>query len=194
MEIQASRIGARPQPDSEPIPLFEQNRARWDRLLIEHGLAALTRGEAIAGPAGPYLLQAALAACHALARRPEDTDWKRIVALYDRLAEVMPSPIVDLNRAVAISMAEGPAAALPLVDALAEHRALAGYHLVPAVRADLLTRLGRREEARTELERAASFTKNERERELLLRRAGAGARLTERCPAWALTPFVRAAS
>jgi predicted RNA polymerase sigma factor len=171
MEIQASRIGARTKPDGEPIPLFEQNRARWDRLLIARGLAALARGHAIAGPAGPYLLQAAIAACHARAPRPEDTDWTCVVALYDRLAEVMPSPIVDLNRAIAISMAEGPAAALPLVDALAAHRALAGYHLVPAVRADLLTRLGRKEEARTELERAASLTKNERERALLVRRA-----------------------
>ncbi len=189
MEIQASRIRARTLPDGTPIPLFEQNRARWDRFLIERGLVALKRGEALVaseasggadkealgGTPGPYLLQAGIAACHARARTPEDTDWRRIVAIYDQLAATMPSPIVELNRAVAISFADGPAAGLAIVDELARlfAGALEGYHLVPAVRADFLSRLGRRDEARAELERAASLTKNDRERALLLRRAAA---------------------
>lgn len=171
MEIQASRLGARTQPDGTPIPLFEQSRARWDRFLIERGLVALKRGEALGGEPGSYLVQAGIAACHARARTPEETDWRRIVALYDELAIRAPSPIIDLNRAVAVSFADGPAAALPIVDALAKLPAMAGYHLVPAVRADFLLRLGRRDEARAELERAASLTKNERERALLLKRA-----------------------
>lgn len=173
MEIQASRVSARTLPDGTPVPLFEQNRARWDRFLIERGLVALKRGEALGGAAGPYLLQAGLAACHARARTPEDTDWRRIVAIYDQLAATIPSPIVELNRAVAISFASGPAAGLAIVDELANLPALEGYHLVPAVRADFLSRLGRRDEARAELERAASLTKNDRERALLLKRAAA---------------------
>jgi predicted RNA polymerase sigma factor len=146
---------------------------RWDRFLIERGLGALKRGEALGGTPGPYLLQAGIAACHARARTPEDTDWPRIVAIYDQLATTTPSPIVELNRAVAISFAHGPAAGLPIVDELAKLPALASYHLVPAVRADLLLRLGRRDEARAELVRAASLTRNDRERALLLRRAAA---------------------
>jgi len=175
MEIQASRIGARTLPDGTPIPLFEQNRARWDRFLVERGLAALGRGEALRGTPGPYLLQAGIAACHARARTPQDTDWRRIVALYDALAATTPSPIVELNRAVAVSFADGPAAGLRIVDELEDVPALADYYLLPAVRADLLSRLGRRSEARAELERAASLTKNERERALLLKRAAATA-------------------
>jgi RNA polymerase sigma factor (sigma-70 family) len=173
MEIQASRIGARTLPDGTPIPLFEQSRARWDRFLIERGLIALKRGQALGGAPGEYLLQAAIAACHARARTPEDTDWRRIVALYDQLAAAAPSPIVELNRAVAISFAEGPAAALAIVNRLAKLRELEGYHLVPAVRADFLLRLGRRDEARADLERAAALTRNDRERALLLQRAAA---------------------
>lgn len=173
MEIQASRLGARTLPDGTPIPLFEQRRARWDRFLIERGLVALKRGEALGARPGPYLLQAAIAACHARARSRDDTDWQRIVALYDQLALTTPSPIVELNRAVAISFADGPAAALMIVDELAALPALEGYHLLPAVRADFLLRLGQRDEARAELERAASLTKNERERAVLLKRAAA---------------------
>ena len=173
MEIQASRIGARTLPDGTPIPLFEQNRARWDRFLIERGLVALKRGEALGGAPGTYLLQAGIAACHARARTPEDTDWRRIVAIYDQLAATAPSPIIELNRAVAIAFADGPAAGLAIVDELANLPALEGYHLVPAVRADFLSRLGRLDEARAELERAASLTKNDRERALLLKRAAA---------------------
>jgi RNA polymerase sigma factor (sigma-70 family) len=175
MEIQASRICARTLPDGTPIPLFEQNRARWDRFLIERGLVALQRGEALGGKPGSYLLQAGIAACHARARTPEDTDWRRIVAIYDQLAATTPSPIVELNRAVAVSFADGPAAGLEIVDELAKLPALVGYHFVPAVRADFLSRLGRRSEARAELERAASLTKNDRERALLLKRAAATA-------------------
>lgn len=173
MEIQSSRIGARTLPDGTPIPLFEQNRARWDRFLIERGFAALQRGAALGSAPGPYLLQAAITACHARARTPSDTDWRRIVQLYDQLAVSEPSPIVELNRAVAVSFADGPAAGLAIVDALATLPALAGYHLVAAVRADFLSRLGRREEACRELERAASLAKNEQERALLLKRAAA---------------------
>ncbi|HKU40014.1 MAG TPA: DUF6596 domain-containing protein, partial [Polyangiales bacterium] len=173
MELQSSRIGARTLRDGTPLPLFEQNRARWDRFLIERGFSALKRGQALGGTPGPYLLQAGIAACHARARTPEETDWRRIVALYDQLAETEPSPIVELNRAVAISFADGPAAGLALVDELATVPALEGYHLLPSVRADFLSRLGRRDEARAELERAASLTRNERERALLRKRAAA---------------------
>jgi predicted RNA polymerase sigma factor len=173
MEIQASRFAARTSPDGTPVTLFEQNRARWDRFLIERGLAALKRGEALGRAPGPYLLQAGIAACHARARAPEDTDWRKIVAIYDQLLATMPSPIVELNRAVAVSFADGPAAGLAIVDELAPLPALDGYHLVPAVRADFLLRLGHRDQARSELERAASLTKNERERALLLKRAAA---------------------
>ncbi|MDB4982094.1 MAG: polymerase subunit sigma-24, partial [Myxococcales bacterium] len=163
MEIQTSRAAARTGPTGEPILLLEQNRARWDRLLIQRGLAALARAELLRPAPGPYALQAAIAACHARARAAADTDWARIVALYDVLGHVTPSPIIELNRAVAVSMAEGPAAALPLVDALAEDPVLAGYHLLPSVRGDLLARLGRPAEARAELERAAALTRNARE-------------------------------
>jgi len=173
MEIHTSRLGARTTPDGTPIPLFEQNRARWDRFLIERGLAALERARALGGTAGPYQLQAGIVACHVRARTPEETDWRAIVSLYDQLAETDPSPIVELNRAVAISYADGPAVALAIVDELATLPVLESYHLLPAVRADLLTRLGRRDEARVELERAASLTKNARERRFLLKRAAA---------------------
>jgi RNA polymerase sigma factor (sigma-70 family) len=171
MEIQASRLGARTGPSGEPILLLDQDRGRWDHLLIRRGLAALARAERLGGAMGPYALQAAIAACHGRARRPEETDWPRIASLYDALARVTPSPIVELNRAVAHSMAFGPAAALPLVDALAGEPSLAGYHLLPSVRGDLLAKLGRTEEARAEFERAAGLTRNARERALLLARA-----------------------
>ncbi|MFD9035104.1 RNA polymerase sigma factor [Streptomyces sp. NPDC059567] len=170
LEIQASRAGARTGPDGQPVLLADQNRSRWDRRLILRGFEALGRaGEG--GTYGPYALQAAIAACHAKAPAYEDTDWRTIAALYGRLAALAPSPVVELNRAVAVSMAEGPEAGLALVDALAEEPALAGYHLLPSVRGDLLERLGRPAEARAEFERAASLTRNERERELLLGRA-----------------------
>ncbi|MFB8238359.1 RNA polymerase sigma factor [Kitasatospora purpeofusca] len=172
LELQASRTAARTGPDGRPVLLADQNRARWDRLLIRRGLAALLR----AGT-GPYSVQAAIAACHARAVRYEDTDWQTIAALYGRLMALTPSPVVELNRAVALSMAEGPAVALEVVDALAEEPALRGYHLLPSVRGDLLARLGRGAEARAEFERAAGLTRNERERELLLARA------TEAAPA-----------
>ncbi|MGK5685607.1 RNA polymerase sigma factor [Actinoplanes sp. URMC 104] len=172
MEIQASRAGARTGPGGEPILLADQNRARWDRLLIRRGLAALERAEALGG-AGPYVLQAAIAACHARAWRFEDTDWRRIAGLYERLAEAMPSPVVELNRAVAVSMAFGPEAGLALLDQLTALPALRNYHLLPSVRGDLLSRLGRTDEARAEFERAASLTRNERERTLLVSRAAA---------------------
>ncbi|GHF01405.1 RNA polymerase sigma factor [Amycolatopsis deserti] len=171
MELQASRSRARVTPDGEPILLLDQNRAKWDRLLIAHGLAALERAEKLSQVRGPYVLQAAIAACHARARAAEDTDWARIAALYGELAEVTPSPVVELNRAVAVSMASGPEAALPLVDALAELPAMARYHLLPTVRGDLLVKVGRLEEARAEFERAASLTRNARERDVLLARA-----------------------
>ena len=170
MEIQASRIRARVGPAGEPILLLEQDRGRWDHLLIGRGLAALARAEAPGGGYGPYALQAAIAACHARARTGEETDWTAIVALYDGLAQLMPSPVVELNRAVALGMAFGPAAGLELVDSLTTDPALAGYHLLPSVRADLLAKLGRFEEARAELARAASLTQNVRERELLLKK------------------------
>jgi RNA polymerase sigma factor (sigma-70 family) len=171
MEIQASRLRARIGPKGEPILLLDQDRGRWDRVLIGRGLAALERATALGGVLGPYGLQAAIAACHARARTPEETDWTRIAALYAALAERTPSPVVELNRAVAIAMAFGPAAGLVHVDALAGEPALQRYHLLPSVRGDLLAKLGRDEEARAEFERAASLTLNEPERALLLDRA-----------------------
>ncbi|HET9013947.1 MAG TPA: RNA polymerase sigma factor [Gemmatimonadaceae bacterium] len=173
MEIQASRARARVGPAGEPVLLLDQNRARWDQLLIHRGLAALARAESLGGGTGPYALQAAIAACHARARTAEETDWARIAALYATLAERTPSPIVELNRAVAVGMADGPAAGLALVDALAEEPSLRAYHLLPSVRGDLLAKLGRHDEARAEFERAASLTRNARERALLLERARA---------------------
>jgi RNA polymerase sigma factor (sigma-70 family) len=175
MEIQASRLRARVGPSGEPVLLLAQDRSRWDQLLIRRGLAALERAEAIPGGLGPYGLQAAIAACHARARTPEETDWQRIAALYAALAELTPSPIVELNRGVAVAMAEGPAAGLAIIDPLREEPSLRAYHLLPSVRADLLVKLGRLEEARAEFERAASLTRNARERELLLDRAAANA-------------------
>ena len=176
MEIQASRTRARRGAGGEVVLLLDQNRALWDRLLIRRGLEALARAEALGGADGAYALQAAIAACHARAHAPAETDWRRIVALYRRLNVVTPSPIVELNAAVAVSMADGPAAALPLVDALREDPSLRGYHLLAAVRGDLLLRLGRLEEARVELERAAQMTRNEKERALLIERAQRAAR------------------
>jgi RNA polymerase sigma factor (sigma-70 family) len=173
MELQASRLRARTAPDGAPLLLTDQDRRRWDRLLITRGLASLAKAEAHARPLGPYALQAAIAACHARATSVADTDWARIVALYDALAALTGSPVVELNRAVAVSMAFGPAEALLLVDALADDKALARYHLLPAVRADLLLRLGRDDEARAELQRAADLATNVRERALLLARAAA---------------------
>lgn len=170
MELQASRLKARVGPSGEPILLLDQNRGRWDRLLIQRGLAALDRALALQVPAGPYLLQAALAACHARARTAEETNWRQIAALYGALGTLMPSPVVELNRAVAVGMAEGPQAGLTLVDALAAEPALRNYHLLPSVRGDLLVKLGRNEEAHVEFERAASLTRNLRERALLLKR------------------------
>ncbi len=171
MEIQASRLRARTGPKGEPILLLDQDRSRWDQLLIRRGLTALDRAEKLGGERGPYLLQAAIAACHARARTADATDWERIVALYDALAELSPSPIVELNRAVAVSMAYGPATALELVEPLQSEPALKNYHLLPSVRADLLMKLKRFPEARAEFERAASMTRNSRERALLLKRA-----------------------
>jgi predicted RNA polymerase sigma factor len=173
MEIQASRLPARVGPSGEPVLLTDQDRGRWDRVLIGRGLAALVRAEQAGGALGPYALQAAIAACHARARTIEDTDWARIAALYEALAELMPSPVVELNRAVAVSRAYGPAAGLELVDALIDVPALRGYHLLPSARGDLLEQLGRLGEARAEFARAASLTRNEREQELLLARAAA---------------------
>jgi len=176
MEIQASRSRARVGPSGEPVLLLEQDRARWDHVLIRRGVAALARAEELGGALGPYALQAAIAACHARARTPEETDWARIAGLYDALARLAPSPVVDLNRAVAVAMAFGPAAGLELVDALHTEPSLEAYHLLPSVRGDLLVKLGRFEEARAEFERAASLTRNARERTLLLQRAAACAR------------------
>ena len=178
MEIQASRSGARVGPSGDPILLLDQNRARWDQLLIGRGLAALARSEQLTagknhGPRGPYTMQAAIAACHARARTPEETDWPQIVALYAELARLTPSPVVELNRAVALAMAFGPAAGLEVVDALAFEPSLESYHLLPSVRGDLLKKLGRVDEARLEFERAAGLTRNSRERELLIGRARA---------------------
>jgi len=171
MEIQASRLRARVGPSGEAIPLLEQNRGRWDQLLIQRGFAALLRADAIGGALGPYRLQAAIAACHAQARTPEATDWERISALYDALVQLTPSPIVELNRAVAVSMAFGPAAGLEIVDTLTTEPSLKSYHLLPSVRGDLLAKLGRFTEAGEEFKRAAALTRNTRERELLLERA-----------------------
>jgi RNA polymerase sigma factor (sigma-70 family) len=173
MEIQASRSRARVGPGGEPILLFDQNRALWDQLLIRRGLAALAQAEALGGERGQYALEAAIAACHARARTPEDTDWPRIAALYAELAQLTPSPVVELNRAVAVAMAFGPQAGLDVVDALRSEPTLARYHLLPSVRGDLLVRLGRLDEARPEFARAAELTRNIRERELLLERARA---------------------
>jgi RNA polymerase sigma factor (sigma-70 family) len=173
MEIQASRMRARVGPSGEPILLLDQNRALWDRLLIRRGLAALERAEKLSGARGPYALQAAIAACHARALTPEETDWAQIARLYAELARLAPSPVVELNRAVAVAMAFGPRAGLELVDALTSEPALQGYHLLPSVRGDLLARLGRFDEARPEFDRAAGLTRNARERALLIERARA---------------------
>jgi RNA polymerase sigma-70 factor (ECF subfamily) len=171
MELHASRMRARVGPSGQPVLLLDQDRSRWDRLLIERGLLALARAESLAQPLGPYALQAAIAACHARAATAGETDWKKIVALYDGLVQITQSPVVELNRAVAVSMAFGPQAGLELVDALMSEPALRAYHLLPSVRGDFLLKLGRRDEARAELERAAALTQNARERELLLARA-----------------------
>ena len=171
LEIQASRLGARVGPGGEPVLLFEQDRSRWDRLLMSRGLAALERAERLTGALGPYALQAAIAACHARAPTPEDTDWTRITALYDALGQLTPSPVIELNRAVAYAMAFGPAAGLEIADLLVDEPALRTYHLLPAVRGDLLQKLGRVKEAGSEYARAALLTRNARERDLLLKRA-----------------------
>ena len=173
MEIQASRLRARIGPSGEAIPLLEQNRGRWDQLLIQRGFAALLRAQTVGGALGPYRLQAAIAACHAQARNPEDTDWERIAALYDALVQIAPSPIVELNRAVAVGMAFGAAEGLEIVDTLTSEPSLRSYHLLPSVRGDLLARLGRFHEACEEFKRAAELTRNTREREILLERAAA---------------------
>ncbi|MGO8994988.1 MAG: RNA polymerase sigma factor [Polyangiaceae bacterium] len=173
MEIHSSRLRARVGPSGEPILLLDQDRSRWDQLLVHRGLAALARAESLEQPLGPYALQAAIAGCHGRARTAAETDWTRIVALYDALVEVTQSPVVALNRAVAVAMAFGPAAGLELVDALADEPALASYHLLPSVRGDLLARLGRNDEARVQFERAAAQAQNARERELLWARARA---------------------
>jgi RNA polymerase sigma-70 factor (ECF subfamily) len=173
MELQASRSRARTGPSGEQVLLLDQDRSRWDWMLVGRGLAALERAQSTGGALGPYTLQAAIAACHARARVADETDWERIVALYDGLAQLMPSPVVELNRAVAVGMAFGPEPAMEIVDALGSEPALRGYHLLPAVRGDLLARLGRDEEARVEFERAASLTQNARARSLLLERAAA---------------------
>jgi predicted RNA polymerase sigma factor len=176
MEIQASRMRARTGPEGEPILLLDQNRAKWDRLLIGRGLAALARAESTGAPPGPYQLQAAIAACHARARVPEETDWLRIAALYEALGALTPNPVVELNRGVAVAMAYGPEAGLAIVDGLAGDPALARYHLLPSVRADLLARLGRYDEARSEAARAVELTQNAREKAMLLDRVAAWAR------------------
>ncbi len=171
MEIQASRSNARVDTSGKPVLLLDQNRARWDYLLIRRGLAALQRSEEIDAAPGTYTLQAAIAACHARARTPEETNWKRIASLYAELARIAPSPVVELNRAVAVAMAFGPGAGLEIVDALVAQGSLENYHLLPSVRGDFLFKLGRFDEARQEFQRAASLTRNSRERELLLERA-----------------------
>jgi predicted RNA polymerase sigma factor len=173
MEIQASRARARLGPRGEPVLLLDQDRARWDYVLIRRGFDALARAEALGGATGPYAMQAAIAACHARARTGDETDWERIASLYETLGRLTPSPVIELNRAVAVSFARGPAAGLELVDALTTEPSLKKYHLLPSVRGDLLAKLGRADEARAELERAASLTRNARERELLLSRATA---------------------
>jgi RNA polymerase sigma factor (sigma-70 family) len=188
MEIQASRSAARIGPSGEPVLLLEQDRGRWDQLLIRRGLAALARAEELGGARGPYALQAAIAACHARARTAEATDWARIAGLYGELAELAPSPVVELNRAVALGMAFGPVAGLELVDALMSEPALKAYHLLPSVRGDLLAKLGRADEARAEFERAAALTQNARERAMLLDRAAASAPVSVSAPAAVLTP------
>jgi RNA polymerase sigma-70 factor, ECF subfamily len=175
MEIQASRLRARTTPTGEPILLPDQDRSRWDPLLIRRGLTALDRIERLGGTQGPYALQAAIAACHARARNVEATDWTRIAALYAGLGSIVPSPVVELNRAVAVAMASGPAEGLALVDALADEPLLRNYHLLPSVRGDLLSRLQRHDEARSEFERAASLARNAREKHLLQQRAAASA-------------------
>jgi len=180
MEIQASRSHARVGVSGEPIPLLEQNRGRWDQLLIHRGFAALMRAESLGSALGPYRLQAAIAACHAQARNPEDTNWERIAALYDALAQLSPSPIVELNRAVAVSLAFGPEAGLEIVDSLVSESSLKSYHLLPSVRADLLSKLGRFSEACEEFKQAAHLTRNARERELLLERAATMTKLASR--------------
>lgn len=171
MEIQASRLAARIGPGGEPVLLMDQDRGRWDHVLVQRGLAALARAEQLGGGLGPYVLQAEIAACHARAPTAADTNWTRIVALYDALAQIMPSPVVELNRAVAVSMALGPAAGLDLLEQIKDEPALRNYHLLPAARADLLLKLGRLDEARAEFQRAAAMTANARERALLLERA-----------------------
>jgi predicted RNA polymerase sigma factor len=178
MELQASRLRARVGPSGEPVLLLDQDRGRWDHVLVRRGLAALERAESLGGASGPYALQAAIAACHARARTAGETDWERIASLYAALARAAPSPVVELNRAVAVGMARGPAAGLDLLDRLVSEGSLAGYHLLPAARGDLLDKLGRHDEARAEFERAASLTRNARERDVLLGRAvrSAGAR------------------
>jgi RNA polymerase sigma-70 factor, ECF subfamily len=173
MEIQASRLRARTGPTGAPVLLLDQDRTRWDQLLIRRGLAALDRAEKLGGVLGPYALQAAIAACHARARTPEETDWERILALYDALAQTAPSPVVELNRAVAVAMAFGAAAGLELVDALTSEPSLRSYHHLPSVRGELLVKLGRRDEAAAEFERAASLTRNRSARRLLQERAAA---------------------
>jgi predicted RNA polymerase sigma factor len=173
MELQASRSRARVGPNGEPVLLSDQNRARWDQLLIRRGLTALKRAVDVGRPLGPYALQASIAACHARARRGEDTDWHQIVAIYDQLHHLTPSPVIGLNRAVAVGMASGPAAGLAAVDSLRDDPALRSYHLLPSVRGDLLFKLQRWEEARAEFERAASMTRNAREQQLLQERANA---------------------
>ncbi|HKR86343.1 MAG TPA: DUF6596 domain-containing protein, partial [Terriglobales bacterium] len=171
MEIQASRLAARTGPDGEPILLMDQNRAKWDRLLIQRGLAALERARQLGLEPGPYRFQAEIAACHARAGEPQQTDWNEIVALYGQLGEIMPSPIIELNRAVAVSMAAGPEKALEIVDRIVEDPRLDNYHLLPSARANFLKELGRLAEARIEFERAAAMTRNEQERKLLLQKA-----------------------
>ncbi|HEU0302843.1 MAG TPA: DUF6596 domain-containing protein, partial [Longimicrobium sp.] len=173
MEIQASRLRARTGPSGEPVLLLDQDRGRWDQLLIRRGLAALERAEALGGARGPYALQAAIAACHARARTPGETDWSRIAELYGQLMELVPSPVIELNRGVAVAMAYGPAAGLQIVDGLVAEPSLKSYHLLPSVRGDLLFKLGRWSEARAEFERAARLTQNAREQRLLLDRATA---------------------
>ena len=173
MEIQASRSRARVGPSGDPILLFDQNRTHWDQLLIRRGLAALAHAAKLGSAQGPYVLQAEIAACHARARTPEETDWPRIVMLYEAHAQIAPSPVVELNRAVAVAMAFGPEAGLELVDALSAEGSLESYHLLPSVRGDLLKKLNRLDEARAEFERAASLTRNGRERKLLIERAQA---------------------